>query len=82
MQSQSVNNRGYAHPELLAETDWLARWIHHRKLRVIDARDPSEYLLAHLPGAVNISGFGGIPRAENGDMAKPENFPNSQALLA
>jgi len=74
MQSQSVNNRGYAHPELLAETDWLAHWIHHPKLRVIDARQPSEYLLAHLPGAVNISGFGGIPRAENGDMAEPKAF--------
>jgi 3-mercaptopyruvate sulfurtransferase SseA len=28
--------------------------------------------LGHLPGAVNISGFSGIPRAENGDMAEPE----------
>ena len=74
MQSQSVNNRGYAHPELLAETNWLAQWIHHQELCVIDARQPSEYMLAHLPGAINISGFGGIPRAENGDMAEPEEF--------
>ena len=74
MQSHPVKDRGYAHPELLAETEWLAHWIHHPKLRVIDARQPSEYLLAHLPGAINISGFGGIPRAENGDMAEPEEF--------
>ena len=74
MQSHPVKDRGYAHSELLAETEWLAHWIHHPKLRVIDARQPSEYLLAHLPGAINISGFGGIPRAENGDMAEPEEF--------
>ena len=74
MQSQPISNRGYTHPELLAETEWLSHWIHHPKLRLIDARQPNEYLKAHLPGAVNISGFGGIPRAENGDMAEPEEF--------
>jgi len=69
-----VNERGYAHPELLAETDWLAQNLNNAQVRVIDARPPQQYQEGHIPGAVNLSGFGGIPRAENGDMANPETF--------
>lgn len=69
-----IQERGYAHPELLAETDWLAGLLAEPKLRVIDARQPEQYAEGHLPGAINLSGFGGIPRAGNGDMADPDEF--------
>ena len=71
MQSLPIQERDYAHPELLAETDWLADRLTDQKLRVIDARQPDQYATNHLPGAVN---FGGIPRAANGDMANPHEF--------
>ena len=74
MQPLPIRDRGYAHPELLAETDWLADRLPDPKLRVIDARGPDQYATNHLPGAVNLSGFGGIPRAANGDMADPDEF--------
>ncbi|MCH7626037.1 MAG: sulfurtransferase [Chloroflexi bacterium] len=74
MQPLPVRDRGYAHPELLAETDWLADHLTDPKVRVIDARQPEQYAAGHLPGAVNLSGFGGIPRAANGDMARPDEF--------
>lgn len=74
MQPLPVQDRGYAHPELLAETDWLAERLADSKLRVIDARRPDQYAANHVPGAVNLSGFGGIPRADNGDMATPDEF--------
>ena len=74
MQLTSVRDRGYAHPELLAETDWLAERLTDPNLRVIDARQPDQYAANHIPGAVNLSGFGGIPRADNGDMAGPDEF--------
>jgi len=74
MQPLSIRDRGYARPELLAETDWLAGRLTDAKLRVIDARQPDQYATNHLPGAVNLSGFGGIPRAANGDMASPDEF--------
>ena len=74
MQLIPVRDRGYAHPELLAETDWLADRLSDPKLRVIDARQPEQYATNHIPGAVNLSGFGGIPRAANGDMADPDEF--------
>jgi len=69
-----VHQRGYTNPELLAETDWLAGQVNNPNLRVVDARPPQQYAAGHIPGAVNLSGFGGIPRAENGDMAGPEDF--------
>ncbi len=69
-----IRDRGYAHPELLAETDWLADRLTDPKLRVIDARQPEQYATNHVPGAVSLSGFGGIPRAANGDMASPDEF--------
>ena len=74
MQPLPIRDRGYAHPELLAETDWLADRLIDPKLRVIDARQREQYATNHLPGAVNLSGFGGIPRAANGDMASPDEF--------
>ncbi len=74
MQSLPIRDRGYAHPELLAETDWLADHLTDPKLRVIDARPPEQYATNHVPGAVNLNGFGGIPRAANGDMASPDEF--------
>jgi thiosulfate/3-mercaptopyruvate sulfurtransferase len=69
-----VRERGYAHPELLAEAGWLAENLGNPALRIIDARPPQDYEAGHIPGSVNLSGFGGIPRAENGDMAEPEQF--------
>ena len=43
-------------------------------LRIVDARHPGQYAAGHIPGAVNLNGFGGIPRAANGDMASPDVF--------
>lgn len=74
MQPLPVGDRGYAHPELLADTEWLADRLTDSNLRVIDARQSEQYAASHLPGAVNLSGFGGIPRAANGDMARPNEF--------
>ncbi len=81
MQPLAIGDRGYAHPELLADTDWLANRLTDPKLRVIDARQPDQYATNHVPGAVNLNGFGGIPRAANGDMASPDEFANIAGSL-
>jgi thiosulfate/3-mercaptopyruvate sulfurtransferase len=44
----------YARPELLIETEELARLLAQPKLRLVDAADPVTYKRAHLPGAANI----------------------------
>jgi hypothetical protein len=38
MRPFEIQDRGYAHPELLAETDWLAVRLTDPKVQVIDAR--------------------------------------------
>ncbi|MBI2854751.1 MAG: sulfurtransferase [Chloroflexi bacterium] len=45
---------GYAHPELLAETDWLAQNLNAGNVVVVDVRNASSYDKKHIPGAVNI----------------------------
>ena len=54
-----IRERGYPHPELLAETDWLAsRLSDPTTVRVIDARSGDEdYARGHIPGAVHLDGY-------------------------
>lgn len=70
-----IADRGYARPELLAETGWLADRLGDPRVRVVDARGAQQYAAGHIGGAVHVDGFGSsIPRTENGDMGSPEEF--------
>ena len=69
-----VSDRGYARPELLAETGWLADHLADANLRIIDTRAEPLYREAHIPGAASLVTAGGISRADNGDMMEPEAF--------
>ncbi len=44
----------YAHPEILAETDWLAAHLDDPNVRVIDCAMLEAYRRAHIPGAVHL----------------------------
>jgi thiosulfate/3-mercaptopyruvate sulfurtransferase len=46
---------GYARPELLAETDWLAQHLNDPTIRVVDMRSGEAYRKGHIPGAVNLA---------------------------
>jgi len=46
--------QGYARPELLIETEALAKLLGQPNVRLVDAIDPAAYQRAHIPGAVNI----------------------------
>jgi thiosulfate/3-mercaptopyruvate sulfurtransferase len=74
MDAIPVELRGYPHPELLAETDWLQHHLGDSGVRVIDTRSAQLFEAGHIPGAVSLAAFGGIPRAENGDMGDAEQF--------
>ena len=77
-----ISERGYARPELLAETDWLAARLADPSIRIIDARSQQEYEAGHIPGAVHMDGFGSsIPRAENGDMGSAAEFERTVSGL-
>jgi len=69
-----LHQRGYTNPQLLAETDWLAKHIDDLAVRIVDARPPQQYAAGHIPGAVNLPGTNGIPRTADGEMASAEQF--------
>lgn len=74
MPATRIADRGYAYPSLLVETDWLADHLNDEKIRLIDTRSAQLYEAGHIPGAVNLAAFGGIPRAANGDMGTADEF--------
>jgi len=44
---------GYAHPEVLVSTDWVAQHLNDPKVRIIEVDpDTTAYSQAHIPGAV------------------------------
>lgn len=49
---QAQVSAGYARPELLAETDWLAANLSDPGIKVIDLRSLEAYQAGHIPGAV------------------------------
>jgi thiosulfate/3-mercaptopyruvate sulfurtransferase len=50
-----VTKRGYAHPDALVTTEWVAQHSTDPKLRIIESNeDPLLYSSGHIPGAVEI----------------------------
>jgi len=66
---------GFAHPELLVETDWLAEHLGDPDLRVVDARKPEEYKAGHIPGAVS------IPRSATFDPEAPKGMVAPKEMI-
>jgi thiosulfate/3-mercaptopyruvate sulfurtransferase len=50
-----IDQRGYAHPDVLVSTDWVAEHLHDPKVRIIESNeDPLLYTSGHIPGAVEV----------------------------
>ena len=49
-----MSDQGYARPELLASTEWLAEHIDDPNVRVVDCDEFGLYLRAHIKNAVGI----------------------------
>ncbi len=48
-------NKGYAHPEMLVETDWVAEHLNDKNIRIVESdEDVLLYEVGHIPGAVKI----------------------------
>lgn len=51
----SINERGYAHPDVLVSTDWLEKNLNDPNIRIIESNeDPLLYTSGHIPGAVQV----------------------------
>ena len=50
-----INSRGYAKPDILVSTDWLAENLNNPDIRIIESNeDPLLYPSGHIPGAVQV----------------------------
>ena len=48
-------DKGYAHPEALVTTEWVAEHLHDSSVRLVESNeDPLVYPSGHIPGAVQI----------------------------
>ncbi len=51
----AIESRGYAHPEVLVSTDWVAEHLDDPNVRVVESNeDPLLYPSGHIPGAVEV----------------------------
>ncbi len=49
-------DKGYAHPEVLKDTDWVAAHLKDPKVVLLESNeDPSLYEVGHIPGAVELN---------------------------
>lgn len=50
-----IAERGYAHPEILISTEWMAQHLSDPDVRLIESNeDPLLYTSGHIPGAVEV----------------------------
>lgn len=50
-----ITSRGYAHPEALVSTDWVAEHLHDPNIRIVESNeDMLLYPSNHIPGAVQV----------------------------
>jgi thiosulfate/3-mercaptopyruvate sulfurtransferase len=50
-----ISERGYAHPEVLVSTEWVAAHLDDPSVRLVESNeDPLLYPSGHLPGAVEV----------------------------
>ena len=50
-----IEERGYAHPDVLVSTDWVVQHLNDPKVRVIESNeDTLLYASGHVPGAVHV----------------------------
>jgi thiosulfate/3-mercaptopyruvate sulfurtransferase len=73
--TNTVNNSGYAHPEALVETEWLAEHLNDSDLRVVESdEDLLLYEQGHIPGAVMIDWVGDLNDRLRRDYLGREGF--------
>lgn len=55
MAVRAIEERGYAHPEVLVSTQWVADHLHDTSIRLIESNeDVLLYASGHIPGAVQV----------------------------
>ncbi len=73
-------NKGYAHPEVLVDADWVEAHLHDPKVRLIEVDvDTSAYEQGHIPGAV---GFNWQKELQDQIVRSPLDKAHLESLLS
>jgi thiosulfate/3-mercaptopyruvate sulfurtransferase len=66
---------GYAHPEVLVSTEWVAQHLHAPDVRIVEAdEDVLLYEVGHIPGAVKLDWHTDLQDPIARDFVSPEGF--------
>ena len=70
-----ADEKGYAHPQFLADTAWLEEHLEDPGIRIVDTDVPEEYRRAHIPGAVVVKDhYEKDPDTDRVHILGPEGF--------
>jgi thiosulfate/3-mercaptopyruvate sulfurtransferase len=74
-QSTPLESRGYAHPDALVTTDWVAQNANDPNIRVLESNeDVLLYDTGHVPGAQKLDWHADLNDAVSRDYLDPEKF--------
>lgn len=70
-----IAERGYAHPDVLVSTDWVAEHLNDPAIRIVESNeDQLLYPSGHIPGAVQIDWAGDLNDQVRRDYLNRERF--------
>jgi len=73
--SPDIAARGYAHPEFLVTTDWVAEHLDDPSVRIVESNeDPLLYASGHIPGAVEIDWTRDLNDQQKRDYLEADDF--------
>jgi thiosulfate/3-mercaptopyruvate sulfurtransferase len=80
--TQTIEERGYARPEVLVSTDWLAEHLDDPNIRILESNeDVLLYDLGHIPGALKIDWHEDLNDALRRDYISKEQFEKLASRL-
>lgn len=75
-------DQGYARPEMLVSTEWLAAHLQDATLRIVDCDNRDAYRRAHIPGALTFRGHQYLKEKEGAlHIMGPEQFAETMGAL-
>ena len=73
--TNTLEQRGYAHPEALVTTDWVAQHLQDPTIRIVESdEDVLLYDTGHVPGSVKIDWHADLNDALQRDYLTGERF--------
>jgi thiosulfate/3-mercaptopyruvate sulfurtransferase len=78
----AMADQGYARPEMLAYTDWLAAHLEDSNIRLVDCDNRDAYRRAHLPSAITFRGNHYLKEKEGAlHIMGPQQFAETMGAL-